>query len=109
MWNESSRLIALLCNPHTRMFMITIVSDFLSSVIPRKEKSVMAPSIASMIGLALERIGPYKKLDNSRQVVALIDDDLCINCGKCYMACNDSGYQVSELIYIFIFKCFFYA
>jgi dihydropyrimidine dehydrogenase (NADP+) len=19
--------------------------------------------------------------------------DLCINCGKCYMACNDSGYQ----------------
>ncbi|XP_026468249.1 dihydropyrimidine dehydrogenase [NADP(+)]-like isoform X2 [Ctenocephalides felis] len=65
-------------------------------VIPRKEKSVMAPSIASMIGLALERIGPYKKLDNSRQVVALIDDDLCINCGKCYMACNDSGYQAIQ-------------
>lgn len=19
--------------------------------------------------------------------------DMCINCGKCYMACNDSGYQ----------------
>lgn len=22
--------------------------------------------------------------------------DLCINCGKCYMACADSGYQAIE-------------
>uniref|UniRef100_A0A6M2E2Y3 dihydropyrimidine dehydrogenase (NADP(+)) n=1 Tax=Xenopsylla cheopis TaxID=163159 RepID=A0A6M2E2Y3_XENCH len=72
------------------------VSTTPAQVIPRREKSVIAPSVASMIGLALERIGPYKKLDNSRQVVALIDDDLCINCGKCYMACNDSGYQAIE-------------
>ena len=28
------------------------------------------------------------------QAVAVIDDDMCINCGKCYMVCNDSGYQV---------------
>ena len=21
---------------------------------------------------------------------------MCINCGKCYMACNDSGYQAIE-------------
>uniref|UniRef100_A0A8C5B8I0 Dihydropyrimidine dehydrogenase [NADP(+)] n=1 Tax=Gadus morhua TaxID=8049 RepID=A0A8C5B8I0_GADMO len=27
------------------------------------------------------------------QVLALIDEDMCINCGKCYMTCNDSGYQ----------------
>lgn len=29
-------------------------------------------------------------------MVALIDDDMCINCGKCYMTCNDSGYQAIE-------------
>lgn len=28
------------------------------------------------------------------QVQALIDEEMCINCGKCYMTCNDSGYQV---------------
>lgn len=28
------------------------------------------------------------------QVEALIDEEMCINCGKCYMTCNDSGYQV---------------
>uniref|UniRef100_A0A3B4UN27 Dihydropyrimidine dehydrogenase [NADP(+)] n=1 Tax=Seriola dumerili TaxID=41447 RepID=A0A3B4UN27_SERDU len=26
-------------------------------------------------------------------VQALIDEEMCINCGKCYMTCNDSGYQ----------------
>lgn len=68
------------------------------------------PTVKNIIGRALPRIGPYKKLDNTKQVVALIDDvsfdyirfpsflilffqDMCINCGKCYMTCNDSGYQ----------------
>lgn len=46
-----------------------------------------------VIGLALSRIGSYGDLDNSQQVVAVIDEDLCINCGKCYMTCNDCGYQ----------------
>jgi len=30
--------------------------------------------VNEIIGKALPRIGPYKKLDNTRQVVALIDD-----------------------------------
>uniref|UniRef100_A0A3B3I1B5 Dihydropyrimidine dehydrogenase [NADP(+)] n=1 Tax=Oryzias latipes TaxID=8090 RepID=A0A3B3I1B5_ORYLA len=29
-------------------------------------------------------------------VQALIDEDMCINCGKCYMTCNDSGYQAIQ-------------
>ncbi|XP_060534997.1 dihydropyrimidine dehydrogenase [NADP(+)] [Cylas formicarius] len=52
--------------------------------------------VSDVIGRALPYIGAYKKLDNSAQVVALVDDDMCINCGKCYMACNDSGYQAIE-------------
>ncbi|XP_063618794.1 dihydropyrimidine dehydrogenase [NADP(+)] isoform X1 [Cydia splendana] len=54
------------------------------------------PSIRDVVGEALPRIGTYKQLDNTKQVVALIDDDMCINCGKCYMACADSGYQAIE-------------
>ena len=23
----------------------------------------------------------------------MIKKEMCINCGKCYMTCNDSGYQ----------------
>ncbi|EYC21985.1 hypothetical protein Y032_0018g3645 [Ancylostoma ceylanicum] len=51
------------------------------------------PTVKDVIGTALPRIGPYVTLDNQQQKVALIDDDMCINCGKCYMTCNDSGYQ----------------
>ena len=28
--------------------------------------------------------------------MALIDPEMCINCGKCYMTCNDTGYQAIE-------------
>lgn len=33
-----------------------------------------APTIKDIVGLSLPHIGTYKKLDNSKQVVALIDD-----------------------------------
>lgn len=46
-----------------------------------------------IVGAANARVGTYNSLDNTQQVVALIDEDLCVNCGKCYMTCNDSGYQ----------------
>lgn len=49
--------------------------------------------VADLIGLAVDRITSYSELDNVDQVIALIDEDMCINCGKCYMTCNDSGYQ----------------
>lgn len=51
------------------------------------------PAIRAIIGAAVDRIGAYNDLDNKQQVVALIDEEMCINCGKCYMTCNDSGYQ----------------
>lgn len=54
------------------------------------------PTVKDIIGRALPNIGTYKSLDNKKQAVALIDDDLCINCGKCYMTCADSGYQAIE-------------
>lgn len=36
-----------------------------------------AVKVGEVIGSALSRIGPYKKLNNSQQVVALIDDVSC--------------------------------
>jgi len=51
------------------------------------------PTIADIKGKALDKIGNYVELNNKQQVVAVVDEELCINCGKCYMTCNDSGYQ----------------
>lgn len=30
---------------------------------------------------------------SKEQKFPVINDDLCVNCGKCYMTCLDSGYQ----------------
>ncbi|XP_055886857.1 dihydropyrimidine dehydrogenase [NADP(+)]-like [Biomphalaria glabrata] len=51
------------------------------------------PRVVDLIGKAVDKITSYSELDNTDQVIALIDEDMCINCGKCYMTCNDSGYQ----------------
>ncbi|XP_050530846.1 dihydropyrimidine dehydrogenase [NADP(+)] isoform X2 [Daktulosphaira vitifoliae] len=58
---------------------------------------VVPPTVKSLIGHSIPAIGPYNDLDNAAQTVALINEDSCINCGKCYMACNDSGYQAIEM------------
>eukprot|EP01133_Synstelium_polycarpum_P008440 gene8440-9927_t len=60
---------------------------------PTTGNSNAIPSLSDLVGRALPRIGVYNNLNNKEQVVALVDEDLCINCGKCYMTCNDSGYQ----------------
>ncbi|XP_034411310.1 dihydropyrimidine dehydrogenase [NADP(+)] isoform X1 [Cyclopterus lumpus] len=51
------------------------------------------PAVKDVIARALRHIGAYQELDNMEQVQAVIDEEMCINCGKCYMTCNDSGYQ----------------
>merc|ERR1712137_1398023 len=58
-----------------------------------RELSAPVPKISDQLGRALDRIGTYNELNNQEQVVAVVDEDLCVNCGKCYMTCNDSGYQ----------------
>lgn len=60
-----------------------------TTIVPTKN----IPTVADVIGRTLPNIGKYGDLDNKQHVVALVDPDMCINCGKCYMTCNDSGYQ----------------
>merc|ERR1712146_39879 len=48
------------------------------------------------MGYTLPSIGRWDQLSQDEQAVALIDPEICINCGKCYMTCNDSGYQAIE-------------
>uniref|UniRef100_A0A068WJR7 Dihydropyrimidine dehydrogenase [NADP(+)] n=1 Tax=Echinococcus granulosus TaxID=6210 RepID=A0A068WJR7_ECHGR len=54
------------------------------------------PTVADIIGRAVDKIGMYNELSNKEHVVALVDEELCINCGKCYMTCNDTGYQAID-------------
>eukprot|EP01132_Coremiostelium_polycephalum_P000374 gene374-471_t len=51
------------------------------------------PALGDLINRAIPRIGRHDDLKRHEQVVAIVNEDLCINCGKCYMTCNDTGYQ----------------
>jgi len=51
------------------------------------------PSLADLRGDSLSYLAGHMELDYKQQVVAIVNDDMCINCGRCYMACNDTGYQ----------------
>jgi len=63
---------------------------------PAPQSSRAVPKINDIIGSAIPRIGQWYELSQEEHVVAEIDPDLCINCGKCYMTCNDNGYQAIE-------------
>ncbi|GAB1288063.1 Dihydropyrimidine dehydrogenase [Apodemus speciosus] len=54
------------------------------------------PAIKDVIGKSLQYLGSFGEMNIMEQVVALIDEEMCINCGKCYMTCNDSGYQAIQ-------------
>jgi dihydropyrimidine dehydrogenase (NADP+) len=51
------------------------------------------PKLKDTMGKGLERKEQISQMDSTNQQFPHIDDDLCVNCGKCYMTCLDSGYQ----------------
>jgi dihydropyrimidine dehydrogenase (NADP+) len=51
------------------------------------------PRLKDLKGLGLGRIEHVTAMDQDNQQFPHIDDDLCVNCGKCYLTCLDSGYQ----------------
>merc|ERR1712000_664953 len=61
---------------------------------PQPEGKV--PKLNDIIGKSLKHIGTYTHLSQEEQAVAIIDENICVNCGKCYMACADSAYQAIE-------------
>ncbi len=50
-------------------------------------------SIKEIVGLSLPRIKTWGELDLNYKVVARIDQDKCIHCGLCYIACEDGCHQ----------------
>jgi len=59
----------------------------------RCDKSLEVPPLHVLVGESHSKITGHTKLSRKGQVVAVIVEDLCIQCGKCYMTCNDNAYQ----------------
>ena len=49
---------------------------------PANKQRLMTPKVQEVIGKALDRIGTFNDLDTKQHVIALIDPEMCINCGN---------------------------
>jgi len=54
-------------------------------------------SIEDFKGLAVPNTTDWKHLNMNYKVVATIDEDKCIGCGRCYQACEDTSHQAIEV------------
>jgi dihydropyrimidine dehydrogenase (NAD+) subunit PreA len=55
-------------------------------------------TIADVSGRSLHRVSDFKDLDLSYRAVARIDEQKCIKCNLCYVACNDTAHQCIDLV-----------
>ncbi|EPZ45710.1 NAD-dependent dihydropyrimidine dehydrogenase subunit PreA [Alicyclobacillus acidoterrestris] len=51
-----------------------------------------------LVGQATGKYGDWNRLNLRYQTVAKIDEDTCIRCNKCYVACEDSAHQAIQMI-----------
>jgi dihydropyrimidine dehydrogenase (NADP+) len=64
----------------------------MADITPHQGAVVPVP-LGNLVGDRVDRVRQHSDLSRKEQVVAVIVEDLCIQCGKCYMTCNDNAYQ----------------
>jgi dihydropyrimidine dehydrogenase (NAD+) subunit PreA len=55
-------------------------------------------TIGDVVAKSLHRVSDFKDFDLSFKAVARIDQEKCIRCDLCYVACNDTAHQCIDLI-----------
>jgi dihydropyrimidine dehydrogenase (NADP+) len=60
-------------------------------VVPAEVRVV--PPLLSLVGSKLKHISPIDKMTTNEYLAPVINKDKCLQCGRCYLACSDSGYQ----------------
>jgi dihydropyrimidine dehydrogenase (NAD+) subunit PreA len=54
--------------------------------------------VSDVVGKSLHRVSDFNDFDLSFRVVARIDQQKCIRCNLCYVACNDTAHQCIDLV-----------
>lgn len=54
-------------------------------------------SVKQVIGKAIPKLTSHENLVKNSPLVAVVNSDKCIGCGKCVTACNDGGYGAISL------------
>jgi dihydropyrimidine dehydrogenase (NAD+) subunit PreA len=79
---------------HYGFRIIEDLCDGLSNWMDAKEFA----KIPDVVGHSLRQVSDFKDFDLSFKAVARIDQQKCIRCDLCYVACNDAAHQCIDLI-----------
>jgi dihydropyrimidine dehydrogenase (NAD+) subunit PreA len=74
-----------------------IVEDLIDGLSNYLEQRGLS-SVAQLSGLSAERITTWENLNLNYKIVARIDQDKCIHCSKCYIACEDAAHQCIDRV-----------
>ena len=55
-------------------------------------------TVPDVVAKSLHRVSEFKDFDLSFKAVARIDQEKCIRCDLCYIACNDTAHQCIDLL-----------
>jgi dihydropyrimidine dehydrogenase (NAD+) subunit PreA len=55
-------------------------------------------SVSELVGAGQNRITTWENLNLNYKIVARIDQEKCIHCNKCYIACEDAAHQCIDRI-----------
>ena len=69
-----------------------IIEDLLEGLAwELSRRNLTAP--AQLVGAALDAVATHDELEQRGSVVCHIEEDRCIGCGRCALACRDGGHQ----------------
>lgn len=60
---------------------------------PKPSVNPEFPTIEDYVGVNLKHLSEVTKMDRDTFLIPEIDESKCLQCGRCYLACADSGYQ----------------
>ncbi|WP_336045750.1 NAD-dependent dihydropyrimidine dehydrogenase subunit PreA [Solibacillus ferritrahens] len=74
----------------------SIVEDMIDGLSNYLDDKGLA-SVMDLVGKTVPKYSDWGDLDLNYKVVAEINNDVCINCNKCHIACEDTSHQCIDL------------
>ncbi|MER1985682.1 MAG: NAD-dependent dihydropyrimidine dehydrogenase subunit PreA [Solibacillus sp.] len=74
----------------------SIVEDMIDGLSNYLDEKGLA-SVMDLVGQTVPKYSDWGDLDLNYKVVAEINNDVCINCNKCHIACEDTSHQCIDL------------